>query len=94
VGNAAYFLVWTFMAMGLCVVWGYCGALSFGQTAFFGLAGYAYGVITINIGAAYGFTILALLASVALATVFAASSAISCSTGRSAACSSASSPCR
>lgn len=72
VGNAAYFMVWTFMAMGLCVVWGYCGALSFGQTAFFGLAGYAYGVITINIGAAYGFTILALLASVALATVFAA----------------------
>ena len=54
VGNAAYFLVWTFMAMGLGVVWGYAGALSFGQTAFFGLAGYAYGVITINIGAAYG----------------------------------------
>ncbi len=44
VGNSAYFLVWTFMAMGLCVVWGYGGALSFGQTAFFGLAGYAYGV--------------------------------------------------
>ncbi len=72
VGNAAYFLVWTFMAMGLCVVWGYCGALSFGQTAFFGLAGYAYGVITINIGAQYGFTFLALIASMALATVFAA----------------------
>ncbi len=72
VGNAAYFMVWTFMALGLCVIWGYCGALSFGQTAFFGLAGYAYGVITINIGAQYGFTLLALLASVALATVFAA----------------------
>ena len=72
VGNAAYFMVWSFMAMGLCVVWGYCGALSFGQTAFFGLAGYAYGVITINIGAQYGFTIVALLASVALATLFAA----------------------
>ena len=41
VGNSAYFLVWTFMAMGLCIVWGYAGALSFGQTAFFGLAGYA-----------------------------------------------------
>lgn len=71
VGNAAYFLVWTFMAMGLGVVWGYCGALSFGQTAFFGLAGYAYGVITINIGAAYGLTWLALILSVGLGGAFA-----------------------
>jgi branched-chain amino acid transport system permease protein len=66
VGNSAYFMVWTFMAMGLGVVWGYTGALSFGQTAFFGLAGYAYGVLTINFGAAYGFTWIALLISVAL----------------------------
>src|ERR1700760_2175612 len=36
VGNAAYFLCWVFMALGLCVIWGYGGALSFGQTAFFG----------------------------------------------------------
>jgi ABC-type branched-subunit amino acid transport system permease subunit len=72
VGNAAYFLVWTFMAMGLGVVWGYCGALSFGQTAFFGLAGYAYGVLTINFGAAFGFTIVAALASVAFGAAFAA----------------------
>ena len=71
VGNTAYFLVWTFMAMGLCVIWGYGGALSFGQTAFFGLAGYAYGVLTINFGAAYGFTILALVLAVALGAVFA-----------------------
>jgi branched-chain amino acid transport system permease protein len=71
VGNAAYFLVWTFMAMGLGVVWGYCGALSFGQTAFFGLAGYAYSVITINIGSAFGLTWLALILAVALAGLFA-----------------------
>lgn len=71
VGNAAYFMVWTFMAMGLGVVWGYAGALSFGQTAFFGLAGYTYGVLTINIGAAYGFTILAVILSVVLAGLFA-----------------------
>lgn len=71
VGNTAYFMVWTFMAMGLGVVWGYTGALSFGQTAFFGLSGYAYGVLTINLGAAYGMTWLALLLSVALGGVFA-----------------------
>ena len=67
VGNTAYFFVWTFMAIGLCLIWGYAGALSFGQTAFFGLAGYGYGVLTINFGAAYGFTLLALVLSVGLA---------------------------
>jgi branched-chain amino acid transport system permease protein len=71
VGNSAYFMVWTFMAMGLGVVWGYAGALSFGQTAFFGLAGYAYGVLTINFGAAFGFTWIALLVAVALAGLMA-----------------------
>jgi len=71
VGNAAYFLIWTFMAMGLSVVWGYAGVLSFGQTAFFGLAGYAYGVITLNLGAAYGLTILALVLAVVIGGLFA-----------------------
>jgi ABC-type branched-subunit amino acid transport system permease subunit len=71
VGNSAYFLVWTFMAMGLCIVWGYAGALSFGQTAFFGLAGYAYGVLTINFGSAYGFTLLALVLAVGLGALLA-----------------------
>lgn len=71
VGNTAYFFVWTFMAMGLGVIWGYAGSLSFGQTAFFGLAGYGYGVLTLNFGAAYGFTILALALSVGLAAVLA-----------------------
>lgn len=71
VGNAAYFLIWTFMAMGLGVVWGYAGALSFGQTAFFGLAGYAYGVITLNFGAAYGLTFVALALSVLIGALFA-----------------------
>lgn len=71
VGNAAYFMVWIFMAMGLSVIWGYAGALSFGQTAFFGLAGYAYGALTINLGSAYGLTIISLLLSVVLAGLFA-----------------------
>jgi len=71
VGNVAYFLVGCFMALGLGVIWGYAGALSFGQTAFFGLAGYAYGVLTINFGSAYGFTLIALLLAVGLAGLFA-----------------------
>jgi len=67
VGNLAYFLCWTFSALGLSLIWGYGGALSFGQTAFFGIAGYAYGVLTLDFGSAYGLTIASLLVAVVLA---------------------------
>ncbi len=72
VGNVAYFFTWCFMALGLCLVWGYGGALSFGQTAFFGLAGYAYGVLTINFGAAHGLGVLSVLLAVLAAAALAA----------------------
>jgi ABC-type branched-subunit amino acid transport system permease subunit len=71
VGNTAYFFLWVFMALGLCLIWGYGGALSFGQTAFFGLAGYGYGILTLNFGDTFGFTFVALLAAIALATLIA-----------------------
>jgi urea transport system permease protein len=71
VANTAYFGLWTFMALGLSLIWGYGGLLSFGQTAFFGLAGYAYGVIAINLGDAHAYPILALIAALAIALVFA-----------------------
>lgn len=51
IGDFSYFLLWTFGAIGLAAMWGHGGILSFGQTAFFGLAGYAYGVMTLNFGA-------------------------------------------
>jgi branched-chain amino acid transport system permease protein len=72
VGNNVYFLNWTFMALGLSLIWGYGGSLSFGQTAFFGLAGYSYGILTINFGAAYGFGLLAVVIAVLIAALFAA----------------------
>jgi branched-chain amino acid transport system permease protein len=50
VSNFSYCLIWTFAAIGLAAMWGFGGILSFGQTAFFGLAGYCYGVFTINLG--------------------------------------------
>jgi len=71
VGNTAYFFVWVFIALSLCLIWGYGGSLSFGQTAFFGIAGYGYGVLTINFGSAYGFTLIALLLAIAIAALFA-----------------------
>lgn len=71
VGNTVYFFTWVFMALGLSLIWGYGGALSFGQTAFFGIAGYSYGILTINFGAAYGFTLVALVLAIAIAALFA-----------------------
>ena len=70
-GNAAYFLTWLFLAAGLCLMWGYGGTLSFGQTAFFGLGGYTYGILTINFGADNGMTIYALAASIMFGAIVA-----------------------
>ncbi len=72
VGNFAYFLIWIFMALGLCLMWGYGGMLSFGQTFFFGLGGYGYGVIEINIGAAHGGSLVAMLLAASVAAMAAA----------------------
>jgi len=72
VGNVAYLLTWTFMAMGLCLVWGYGGMLSFGQTLFFGVAGYAYAVVATNFGGDAGTTFLALIIALLLACTVAA----------------------
>ncbi len=72
VGNMAYLLTWTFMAMGLCLVWGYGGMLSFGQTFFFGVAGYGYGVLATNLGGESGTTFLALALALGLAALAAA----------------------
>ncbi|MGO3928158.1 branched-chain amino acid ABC transporter permease [Rhodopseudomonas pseudopalustris] len=68
VGNFSYFLIWIFMALGLCLIWGYGGMLSFGQTLFFGVAGYAYGVLAINMGGGTT-TIVALVVSVVIAMI-------------------------
>ncbi len=38
------------LTLSLALVWGYCGIICFGQTAFFGLGGYTYAVAAINFG--------------------------------------------
>ena len=68
VGNFSYFLIWIFMALGLSLMWGYGGMLSFGQTFFFGISGYAYGVLAINMGGGTT-TILALALSVVVSMI-------------------------
>jgi ABC-type branched-subunit amino acid transport system permease subunit len=48
--NFTSFLLNVPLALGLALLWGYCGVLSFGQMAFFGVSAYSYGVIAINLG--------------------------------------------
>jgi len=38
------------LALSLAFVWGFAGIFSFGQAAFFGLGGYTYAILAINIG--------------------------------------------
>jgi len=72
VGNNVYFFNWLFMALGLSLIWGYGGMLSFGQTIFFGLSGYVYAIFTLNVGSAYGLTWMGLLLALLASAIFAA----------------------
>lgn len=64
--------VWVFLSLSLSTIWGYTGIFSFGQTAFFGIGGYTFGVIGINLLPITGGTNLALLAAIGLPAVLAA----------------------
>ena len=67
----AQFLIYGLLAMSLGLIWGYGGIMSFGQTAFFGIGGYTYGLVALNLIQGSGHTNLALIAGIA-ASVFAA----------------------
>lgn len=58
------FLISGLLALSLCLIWGYCGILSLGQSAFFCIGGYAYGVLAINLIGSQGNTHIALLGGV------------------------------
>jgi urea ABC transporter permease protein UrtC len=70
VNNTAYLLVSAFLGLSLCLVWGYAGIFSFGQVAFYGIAGYAFGVVSINITGPLG-TVAGLAVAVFVAAAFA-----------------------
>jgi ABC-type branched-subunit amino acid transport system permease subunit len=48
--DVAVYCILAILALSLAFVWGFGGILSFGQSAFFGLGGYAYAIAIINIG--------------------------------------------
>lgn len=59
--NATIYASMGILTLSLALVWGYCGIISFGQTAFFGLGGYTYAVAVINLGNSTPAIALALL---------------------------------
>jgi branched-chain amino acid transport system permease protein len=60
------------MTLGLSLLWGYCGTLSFGQVAFFGISGYIYAIFTINFGDSTIITILGVIAGLTATAIIAA----------------------
>jgi branched-chain amino acid transport system permease protein len=65
-------LIYGLLTLSLTLVWGQAGIFSFGQNAFFGVAGYAFGVIAGNLEPHSGETLTALIAAALLAGLFAA----------------------
>lgn len=65
------FLISAFLALSLCLIWGYSGILSLGQAAFYGIGGYAYGIVGINLIMTFGDTHLALLFGILIPVVVA-----------------------
>lgn len=70
--NLSNFLTNIFLAMGLCLIWGFAGVLSLGQSAFLGLGGYVYGIVGINLIQQHGDTWLALFAGLGFPVLIAA----------------------
>jgi branched-chain amino acid transport system permease protein len=48
--NLTVFAAMAMLALSMALVWGFGGILSFGQSAFFGLGGYAYAIAVLNLG--------------------------------------------
>ena len=44
------FIAMAMLALSLAFIWGFGGILCFGQSAFFGIGGYAYAIAVINMG--------------------------------------------
>jgi branched-chain amino acid transport system permease protein len=70
--NIVFFFLLVPMALGLSLLWGYCGTLSFGQVGFFGISGYVYAIFAINFGDSTGITILGMLAGLFATAIVAA----------------------
>lgn len=69
--NVAYLMLNIPLAFGMCILWGYGGVLSFGQVAYFGVAGYIYGIVAGNLASVPGGTVIGVITGVAGACMLA-----------------------
>jgi ABC-type branched-subunit amino acid transport system permease subunit len=65
--NTSIVFILALLALSMSFLWGYAGILSFGQTAFFGLGGYSFAVLALNVGE----TTVSLFAAILLGMLFA-----------------------
>jgi branched-chain amino acid transport system permease protein len=72
VSNTTFFLLSVPLVLGVALLWGHCGILSFGQVAFFGIAGYTYAVIMGNASGGWIWTVIAASSALLLVGVVAA----------------------
>ena len=70
--NLAVFFIYVPMGLGLGLLWGYGGILSFGQAAFFGISGYVYGIVAQNLSLTPGASLLAVAAAISATVIVAA----------------------
>ncbi len=70
--NVAFYLLNVPLGLGMALLWGYCGVLSFGHVAYFGIAGYTYGVIAGNMQGSEWATLAGAGGGLALSAVVAA----------------------
>lgn len=68
----ALWVIYGLLALSFTFVWGHAGIFSFGQAAFFGVGGYAYGITGINLSPTTNETVSGLVAAAVVAAVFAA----------------------
>jgi branched-chain amino acid transport system permease protein len=69
--NMILFMLFVPLNLGLCLLWGHCGVLSFGQVAFFGIAGYVYAIIAMNFPTVTGITIVGSLGALLAVSIVA-----------------------
>lgn len=60
--STSIIFIYAILALSMSYLWGYCGMLSFGQTAMYGVGGYSFAVFALN----FGNTTLAALVAIAL----------------------------
>ncbi|MFU0506298.1 branched-chain amino acid ABC transporter permease [Pseudaminobacter sp. NGMCC 1.201702] len=63
--STSIILIYSILTLSMSYLWGYCGMLSFGQTAMYGIGGYTYAVFALN----FGNTTVAVIVAILVGTI-------------------------